>query len=290
MVHKFGSFGFPPISGAQEPGLGEARRLLQGLPHPHELTDIGRFSPSPAIYFMDGRSSATIRILASGEQLTFNFSDENTSISSGAPFVFDPRQAAQSSYTIAPPPLKPIAHFPEAVPDSYKRQTTVHLLQVVSMNMRDATSGARLLIGLPYVQQAPDLFFRTGVFEGGVEGASSYGIVSSLTEFTNPATRRKEVDSNGYPARSVFAIYHLLETRIGTFFNKKPTVMELQPNREGKLAIKLPPIPFNYRLINGPIPLFDSRRPDGPAVAETITAAHGADRPATIPTPAWPFK
>jgi hypothetical protein len=165
-------------------------------------------------------------------------------------------------------------------------------MQVISMNMRDREerSACRLLIGLPYAEKYPDIFFNKSHFEPGRTDASSYGVVQSLTEFKSNSTGRSDVDANGYPARSFFAIYHVLETSVGTFFNKKATQMELQPSPEGKLALTLPPIPFNYSLINAPIPLFDVRDPDGQPVGEVYAAHHESAGAASRPTPeAWPW-
>src|SRR5262249_43938590 len=153
--------------------------------------------------------------------------------------------------------------------------------QVISMNMRERDSNCRLLIGLPYAEKYPELFFRQDIFNDGKTGGSSYGIVQSLTEFDDPETGRRTTEANGYPARSFFAIYHILETKVGTFFNKKPSMMELQPNEQGKLALTLPPIPFNYQLINGPIPLFDVNHPDSSPVGELIAAHHESTQPAS---------
>lgn len=256
----------------------------------YTLKDVALFSPSTAIYFMDGTSEATVRILATGQEFTLKFHDGNTSISATEPMIYSEPVLGTRVYLAAPEPLKPFAYFPRGLPDKYKRNTTMHLLQVISMNMRDQDSGAALLIGLPYVEKYPELFFRRDLFEHGAQDASSYGVVSSLTDFTDPITGRKEVDSNGYPARSAFAIFHILETTMGTFFNKKPTIMELQPDKNGKLALRLPPIPFNYDLINGPIPLYDIRSPNGDPIAAIIVAHHRSDSRARRPTEtAWPW-
>ena len=66
--------------------------------------------------------------------------------------------------------------------------------------------------------------------------------------------------------------------------------MELQPSADGKLALKLPPLPFKYALINGPIPLYLTDDPDGEAIADLV-AAHHHDRAEAIAETddAWPW-
>lgn len=256
------------------------------IPKPYTMRDVSRFSPSPAIYFMDGYSDATIR-LRSGEELFLQFYDANTSIGASTPFVFDQAAVRKGAYTPVPEPLRPSAYLPKQLPETFRRPTTMHLLQVVSMNMQSKDNSASLLIGLPYAERFPKLFFRSGIFEGGKYGASSYGSVSSLTDFTD---ERDPVSANGYPARSSFAIFHVFETKAGAFFNKKPTVMELQPDAQGKLALALPPIPFKYELFNGPIPLFDVRKPGGEPIGEVVAAHHESSNPALRATEKnWPF-
>lgn len=263
--------------------------MIAELPAPYELTDVSPFSPSGAIYFMNGWSSATIRLISSGEELTFTWTDENTSIAASAPLLYDEKTVTNGIYVPVPPPLKPVAYYPKRTPDRYKRDTTLHLMQVVSMNMRSEDGQSRLLIGLPFVEKYPKIFY-SGVFEEQAKDASSYGVVQSLTNFTKSKTGRREVQSNGYPALSFFGIYHLLETRIGAFFNKRATQMELQPSAEGKLALSLPPIPFLYELLNGPIALYDVNDPNGEPVAELIEARHGSHLAAQKPTPEdWPY-
>jgi len=160
------------------------------------------------------------------------------------------------------------------------------------MNMKSKDSDARLLIGLPYLEAYPKLFGRKDIF--GVtrkdRDASSYGIVQSLTEFEENNGGMTPY-TNGYPARSFFAIYHLIETPIGPLFNKMATQMELQPSAAGKLALKLPPIPFKYQLINGPIPLFLAEDPDGEPVARLLAAHHNDNGAAlTESQDAWPWR
>jgi len=248
----------------------------------YDLTDLGHFSPSGAIYFMDGQSDATVRILATGKEMTFHFSDQDTSIAASAPQLFSKELTDKPAFIPVPPPLRPEARYPSGAPARYFRPTTLHLMQVVSMNMKDAASGAKLLIGLPYVEAYPDLFWKSGLFQD--KDASSYGVVQSLTTFAGDAK------ANGYPARSFFSIYHILETSQGVFFNKKPTQMELQPDKNGKLALTLPPIPFLYQLSNGPIPLFDVKNPNGQPVAEIIAAHHESSRAAATPSlDSWPW-
>jgi hypothetical protein len=264
--------------------------LRSGLPAPYDLIDISPFAPSGAIYFMDGSSDVRFRLYASGEEVFLQFSDKNTSIAATAPKLYNPALESQDIFLPAPPPLTASARFPHNTPVAYKRNTTLHLMQVISMNMRDADSPSRLLIGLPYAERYPSLFFNSNLFEGGASSAYSYGVVQSLTEYTDPATGVRNKRDNGYPARSFFAIFHILETSVGTFFNKKATQMELQTAPSGKLALKLPPIPFLYSLINGPIPLYDVNDPDGPAVGEVIEAHHRDNDEATARTnEAWPW-
>jgi hypothetical protein len=264
--------------------------LRSGLPAPYDLIDISPFAPSGAIYFMDGFSDVRFRLYASGEEIYLQFADKNTSIAASAPKLYDPSLETQDIFLPAPPPLVASARFPYNTPAAYKRTTTFHLMQVISMNMRDTQSPSKLLIGLPYAEQYPSLFFNSNLFEGGVSSAYSYGIVQSLTEYTDPNRGVRDAIDNGYPARSFFAIFHILETPVGTFFNKKATQMELQPASSGKLALKLPPIPFLYALINGPIPLYDVNDPNGPAVGELISAHHRDDDEADMRTDeAWPW-
>ena len=159
------------------------------------------------------------------------------------------------------------------------------------MNMRSKETESRLLIGLPYAERYPELFFRRDLFGETRRdtSAASFGVVQSLTEFSE-SNGDKTPATNGYPARSFFAIYHLIETPIGPLFNKRSTQMELQPSADGKLALKLPPIPFKYSLINPPIPLFLASDPDGQPVADLISAAHHDGGAAAVPTSdAWPW-
>lgn len=257
---------------------------------PYRATDISPFAPSGAVYFMDGGSDVTFRLRGSTEEIRLDFTDQNTSISASKPLVYTPDALAQGLYVPVPPPLDPIAHLPKDTPARYTRHTTMHLMQVISMNMRNSATGAKLLIGLPYAERFPSIFYQSALFPEGVTSGASYGVVQSLTEFNDPVTQSREVHANGYPARSFFAIYHILETSVGTFFNKKATQMELQPGPTGKLALKLPPIPFLYSLINGPIPLYDVNEPTGEPVGEVIAAHHRDAGAATIATrDAWPY-
>jgi len=253
--------------------------------------DISNFAPSPAIYFMDGFSAAHIRILGSNEEIVLEFRDLNTSIAASSPELFAPGNERKELYVPVPEPLRPFAIFPFQTPYFYKRETTHHLLQVVSMNMKGSDSNSNLLIGLPYATKYPHIFYDKELFknEENIDG-SSFGVVSSLTDFTNSETGLTELESNGYPARSFFGIYHIIETPIGALFNKKATQMELQPDKNGKLALTLPPIPFMYELINGPIPLFHVDNPKGEPVAELFSARHGSDKNSGMPTAnAWPW-
>ena len=252
---------------------------LEDLPEPYDLTDVSPFSPSTAIYFMDGFSDATVR-LRDGTELSFAFQDSNTSISASAPVLYGEKELEDGVYTAVPPPLEPQAFYPLNTPETYREATTLHLLQVVSMNMRSLDGQSSLLIGLPYAERYPDLFFSTDVLESGDKGAASYGVVQSLTRFERDQRTDNPTDANGYPARSFFGIYHVIETSVGAFFNKKATQMELLPNRQGKLATKLPPIPFIYKLLNGPIPLYDVKDPIGEAIGEVIQARHGSHKEA----------
>jgi len=187
-----------------------------------------------------------------------------------------------------PQPLRPVAFFPRDAPPRYLQVTNIQLLQVVSMNVQDNSTGARLLIGLPYAEKYPEIFFKTGLLPEGVRDAASYGVVQSLVDVSRlkPDQRAKA----GYPSRSFFGVYHILETPMGTFFNKKATQMELQPDSAGKLALTLPPIPFQYELINGPIPLYDIKNPDGQAVAEIVLAHHRSSAAASFSPESWPFR
>jgi hypothetical protein len=251
----------------------------------YDCKDFGPFTPSGAIYFMDGTSEATVRVYATKQQMTFRFADHSTSIAGSAPFIYDPAVVQGGVFLPAPPPLRPISFFPRDTPPLYKRRTNIHLMQVVSMNMTDDTTGARLLIGYPYAEKYPGTFFNSSLFPEG--DAASYGVVTSLVD--TEGLSDDEIRGLGYPARSFFGVYHILETPMGVFFNKKATQMELQPDQNGKLALTLPPIPFLYSLINGPIPLYDINNPNGPAVAEVVAAAHGSDSPATFSVGSWPF-
>jgi hypothetical protein len=267
-----------------------AQRLRE-LPEPYDLADLSPFAPSGAIYFMNGTSGATVRVLSTGEHLSFEWRDENTSIAASAPVLYDETVQERGIYIPVPPPLEPTAFYPRNTPDRYRRRTTMHLMQVVSMNMRSRDGSSRLLIGLPYVEAYPDLFHDGALFGREVKSAASYGVVQSLTEFVDPRTGRMNAESNGYPARSFFGIYHILETPMGVFFNKTPTQMELQPDRNGKLALTLPPIPFSYQLLNGPIQLFDVKDPRGEPVAEVVDAHHESVAAATRATAEdWPYR
>ncbi|MCQ4080764.1 hypothetical protein NGB36_09145 [Streptomyces sp. RB6PN25] len=264
--------------------------LRAQLPAPYEVRDIAPFSPSGAIYFMNGYSEATVRLRDTGEEITLRFEDENTSIAASAPLRYDESIETEGIYVPVPPPLTSRAMYPRHTPDRYRRPTTLQLLQVVSMNMRSADGNSRLLIGLPYAEAQPDLFFSNRM-ETGDHDASSYGVVQSLTEFHDPATDEPDLHGNGFPARSFFGIYHLIETPLGAFFNKKATQMELQPSADGKLALTLPPIPFMYTLLNGPIPLFDVNNPDGDPIGDVVSGRHGSHGASAVPSEdAWPWK
>lgn len=246
----------------------------------YEARDFGPFTPSGAVYFMDGTSGATVRVYGTGEEVSFDFSDASTSIAASAPRGFDEVEMKKGLFLPTPAPLRSRAFYPPNTPDRYHRNATLHLMQVISMNMRAADRSAALLIGLPYAEKYPEIFFNPEIF--GREGdASSFGVVQSLVEGSRP--------TDGYPARSFFGIYHILETPFGTFFNKKATQMELQPDERGRLARALPPVPFRYELINKPIPLYRVEDPAGDPVAEIIAAHHESDRPAVHFTPdSWP--
>jgi hypothetical protein len=260
------------------------------VPRNHELTDIHQFMPSGAIYFMDGYSSATVRMLGSKEEITLTFWDNHTSIAGTEPFIYHESIENEGMHVPVPLPLSPRAYYPKQTPDRYRRQTTAHLLQVVSMNMRTEDGKSSLLIGLPYVEAYPTLFFQKDLFGDGSTSASSFGVVQSMTEIKHPVTGQMAVRDNGFPAYSIFGIYHILETPLGVFFNKKLTQMELQPDQDGKMALALPPIPFEYKLANAPIPLFDVKDPHGNPVAEVTTAAHGcAAAPKEISPEEFPF-
>lgn len=261
---------------------------IRQLPNEYELTDISPFATSAAVYFMDGYSDATVQLRESGEILRFEFHDQSTSIAASSPFVH--RAAGQDEVFVpAPPPLRPVARAPFGTPETYQRSTATHAMQVISMDMRGVDGHSRLLIGLPYAELHPEIFFRSGLFEGG-DDAQSYGVVQSLTEFVDPELGEPSVRSNGYPARSFFAIYHLIETPIGALFNKRASQMELQPSSDGKLALSLPPIPFEYTLMNGPIPLYAAEEPDGPPLGDVTVAHHRSGEAAQFASEAaWPW-
>src|SRR5687767_12091516 len=96
--------------------------------------DIANFTPSPAVYFMDGFSEAHIRIKSSEEEIVLNFEDKNTSIGASAPEIFNNVLETKEFYVPVPEPLKPFAKFPYNTPHYYKRETSFHIMQVVSMN------------------------------------------------------------------------------------------------------------------------------------------------------------
>ena len=256
----------------------------------YDLTDISPFPPSAAVYWMDGWSDATFVLRDSQEKVYLDFTDRNTVIAASSPFVFDEELAISGQYTPVPEPLDPSAHLPLDTPARYQRNTTSHMMQVISMNMKHSDGKSRLLIGLPYLEDFPEIYFNSELYPERIKDASSFGIVQSLTEFSDPILETREEASNGYPARSFFAIYHILDTPAGTFFNKKATQMELQPSPSGKLALKMPPIPFSYNLINGPIPLYDVQNPDGKPIGNLVAAHHNDRGAARAPTDtAWPF-
>jgi hypothetical protein len=278
-------------SSAVSPALHHNADWLEKIPTPYSWRDVAVFAPSAAVYFMDGYSDARIRIRGSNEEIFLAFWDRNTSIAASAPRVFDPSLEEAMVYTPAPEPLMPHARLPEATPDRYKASTNQHLMQVISMNMKSKETDARLLIGLPYAEKYPEVFFRRDLFGETRRdtSASSYGVVQSLTDFVE-SNGEKTATTNGYPARSFFAIYHIIETPIGPLFNKRATQMELQPGGDGKLALKLPPIPFKYSLINPPIPLFLASDPDGKPVADLVSAMHHDAGAAMTPTTdSWPL-
>ena len=172
------------------------------VPEPYDVGDFSPFTPSNAIYFMDGYSEAEVRILGSGERMKLEWHDDNTSIAASAPFVWDKNVADAGLYVPIPKPLRPVAYFPTHLPEGYTRKTTTHLLQVVSMNMQSKDGNSRLLIGLPFAEKHPGLYFSDIVSGDANRGAASYGVVQSITDFTDPDTGKVDVDSNGYPARS----------------------------------------------------------------------------------------
>ncbi|HST33316.1 MAG TPA: hypothetical protein VLJ80_07320 [Solirubrobacteraceae bacterium] len=263
---------------------------MSDLPAPYSERDAAPFSPSGAIYFMNGYSDATITLRGSHEELFLAFRDENTSIAASAPRLYDKEALEAGLYVPVPPPLLAEAFYPHDTPDEYRRPTTLHLMQVVSMNMRAEDSSSRLLIGLPYAESYPELFYSAPNFDGTPRDASSYGVVQSLLEPEGAISPEEARAQFGYPARSFFGIFHIIETPAGNFFNKKPTQMELQPDRDGKLALKLPPIPFEYTLLNGPIPLYDVKNPNGEPVADVKVAHHNSKEEASGPTDeAWPW-
>lgn len=248
--------------------------------------DFSPFNPAPAIYFMNGWSRATVRLRGSDEKFGFEWRDRFTSIATSAPITFDPGSEDREYYAPLPSPLRPVAKFPTALPRKFSQRGAMHVLQVVSMDMRSSDGASRLLIGLPYAQEYPGLFF--GEIPSGSErsGAASFGTVASLQGREAPSRRWRWWPSRprnrgglGYPARSAFAVYHILESPIGALFNKKPTVMELQPDDSGRLALTIPPPNFLYRLVNGPIPLYLVDEPNDDPIAEIEDAFHGNDSP-----------
>lgn len=269
-----------PVQAQEEP------RTAKG--EPYSAKDFGPLPPSSAIYFMDGESEATIRFLATGKEMTFKFRDQGTSITASAPKLLSDAVKAPL-FVPAPSPLRPLAEAPTGLPDEYQKEAVVQLLQVVSMNMRAEQGGAGLLIGLPYAEKYPEIFFNKKALGNDRDDASSFGMVHSLVTADGGRPETKDTSKAGYPARSVFDVLHIVETPLGAYFNKKPTRMELQSDKDGKLALTLPPIPFSYRLVNGPIPLFDVKNPDGKPVAEIIAAHHDSGN--AMPGPredSWP--
>ena len=83
---------------------------------------------------------------------------------------------------------------------------------------------------------------------------------------------------------------HLPKAPIGALFNKTASQMELQPSSDGKLALSLPPIPFEYTLQNGPIPLYSVDEPDGQPLRDVTLAHHRATDGAQVASnQAWPW-
>lgn len=243
--------------------------------------DINPFVPSSAIYFMDGISQATVKLQQPKQEITMRWHDNATSIAASAPVIPNKMRIEDGAFLVAPEPLRSWAHFPSGVPPAYKEGKAMQLLQVISMNMRSDDGKSSLLIGLPYAQKYPQVFSREG-FADGAKDAMSFGVVSSIKDVPG---------ENGFPARSCFAVYHILETEFGVYFNKKPTVMELQPTNDGKLALTLPPIPFRYELVNGPIPLYDIRNPEGPPIGEVVAAHHeSSSHVRAIEKGSWPWR
>jgi hypothetical protein len=236
---------------------------------------------------MDGFSSATVRVIGMDEDVAeLQFFDDNTAIAVSTPLLFDENVLRQGVFVPVPCPLESVAFMPIDTPERFLRGRSLQMTQVISMKM-DGLEG-RLLIGLPFAEEYPEIFFNSELFPEGVNTAASYGMISSLTNFPEPDDGL--LPTNGYPARSFFAVYHILETAFGTFFNKKATQMELQPDTEGKLALTMPPIPFQYSLINSPIPLYDVNDPFGDPVFAIRLAAHHDGGPAkALAEDDWPW-
>jgi hypothetical protein len=85
------------------------------LDPPYEAHDASPFAPSGAIYFMDGRSDATVE-LKNGDVFTLEFHDAGTSIAASAPLPH-PDAASEGVFVPVPPPLPPIAVYPAAAPE-----------------------------------------------------------------------------------------------------------------------------------------------------------------------------
>lgn len=216
-------------------------------------------------YLLSGYSDVTIELLGSGQTFSVHLVDPDTLIAASAPHL-DGSAADISGVPVpAPSPLSPIAFEPQSPPAGFNLGTCEIHMEVVHMHMTDGTNN--LLIGLPYAQTYPDLYFDPNIFIGGAPNANSFGEMEA--ESSNTAC-----GATGFPARSYFDVFHILQTPLGTFFNKKFSQMRLQP-LNGVLAVELPPYGYTYTLVNGPIELYDINDPHGPPVAEVIAAAHG---------------
>jgi hypothetical protein len=231
---------------------------------PPEQSGAEPFPQSPATYVIHGDSDVGVRVISTGAVINLHLEDFATRIAASAPFVSGSSIDLGGAFVPAPFPLPTIAPEPLAPPPLFNLgpRPEIHM-QVISMIMTDGTNN--LLIGLPYAERYPEIFFNNTLFVGG-SPAFSFGEMESTIASTDTATV-------GFPARSYFNVFHILETPFGVFFNKQFSQMELGP-LDGHLALEMPPNGHTYDLINGPILLFDVNNPNGPAVAILEEAHH----------------
>lgn len=215
------------------------------------------FLQSPATYTIHGDSTITVQVISTGQIINLSLDDPATVIAASAPFLNGSSTDLQGAFVPVPPPLPNLAPEPLSPPPNFNSSnllSEIHM-QVVSMVMTDGVSN--LLIGIPYANKYPSIFFDQNLFVGN-SPAFSFGEMESMILDT----------VTGFPARSYFDVFHILETPFGTFFNKQFSQMLL----EG--ALNMPPDGQTYDLINGPIDLFDVNNPNGLAVARVINAHH----------------